>query len=254
MLSSTKTEATFFWLLIASHFAIFSLAWSLGIPNTCHESLLFGMQRRGAPLRAFSIDEEDGFEEEDLSDEELDATMGKWDEKIARFNTVHLTGRIGNNPEPKYFDDGKVVVNLSLATKRKYHSMERKLNNVKFGDEETDWYGLEIWVRSVNVSRHRPLHGQAISLTLLFLFDFRYGACYSKGQTAEFVAKFVDKGARVGVIGQLQVDTWSDLLETRAEAQMRRSGQRDPSFYTEDDEEDFKGPSQAGTGGFFDMM
>lgn len=96
---------------------------------------------------------------------------------------------------------------------------------------------------------------------------------HSQGQTAEFVAKFVDKGARIGVVGQLQIDTWTDkatgearnrakivvrdldVLETRAEAELRRGEKRGPSFYTEDDDdEDFSGPSKAGTGGFFDMM
>lgn len=86
---------------------------------------------------------------EELTDEELEAAAGKWDEKIARFNTIQLTGRVGNTPEARYFDDGKVVVNLSLASRRKYHGMERKLNNIKMGEEETDWYGLEIWVRQL---------------------------------------------------------------------------------------------------------
>ena len=185
-----------------------------------------------------------------LSDEELEATLEDWDDKIARFNTVHLVGRLGNDPEPRYFDDGKVVVNLSLACKRKYHGMERKALNIKSGDEETDWYGLEIW-----------------------------------GQTAEFVSKYVDKGARVGVIGSLQVDQWIDkesgekrekakvivrdfdILETRAEAELRRGGgsggggggnggggenRRGPSFYTKDDDDDDYNPASGGAGGFFD--
>ena len=177
----------------------------------------------------------DDEEEEILTDEELEATMGEWDDRIARFNTVHLTGRIGNDPEPRYFDDGKVVLNLSLASKRKYHSLERKERNIRSGEEETDWYGLEIW-----------------------------------GQTAEFAAKYVDKGARVGVIGSLQIDQWNDketgevrertkvvvrdldILETRAEADLRRSNRRGPSFYTNDDSDDDGSPSSAGSGGFFD--
>jgi len=69
----------------------------------------------------------------------------------ARYNTIHLTGRIGNDPEPRYFDDGKVVVNLSLACRRKYQSIERKLQNIQSGEEETDWYGLEIWVREAGL-------------------------------------------------------------------------------------------------------
>jgi single-strand DNA-binding protein len=186
------------------------------------------------------MSDEDDVDEERLSNEELQATMGEWDDKIARFNTVHLVGRIGSDPEPKYFDDGKVVLNLSIACKRKYHSMERKASNIASGEEETDWYGLEIW-----------------------------------GQTAEFVSKYVDKGARVGVIGSLQVDQWSDkasgeprsrakvvvrdfdLLETKAEADNRRSGKRGPSFERDNSDDDeggggYGGPSPAGSGGFFD--
>lgn len=110
---------------------------------------------KATQLKVFSAYDEDGYydeeggedyDEEELTDEELAATMGEWDERIARFNTVHLTGRVGNNPEPRYFDDGKVVVNLNLATRCKYNGMERKALDIKPGEEETDWYGLEIWV------------------------------------------------------------------------------------------------------------
>lgn len=176
-----------------------------------------------------------------LSDEELEATLGPWDDSKPRFNTIHLTGRVGNDPEPRYFDDGKVVVNLSLAAKRKYHSMERSHLGLSSGDEETDWYGLEIW-----------------------------------GQTAEFVSKFVDKGQRVGVIGSLQMDTWIDkaskeprnrvkvvvrdfdILETRAESEARRANtgsRRGPAFFTSDSDNDGMsggGPGSGSTGGFFD--
>ena len=141
---------------------------------------------------------------------------------------------MGNIPEPKLFDDGNVVVNLSLAYKRKLRYAERKAKDIKSGEEETDWFGLEIW-----------------------------------GQTAEFVSKYVDKGARIGIIGSLQVDEWQDketgdkrsrpkvivrdfeLLETKAEAEMRRSNNRGSSFYTEDDDDDVYDPSRGSSGGFF---
>lgn len=109
------------------------------------------INQQGYRRYAFSSDENDNYSDkndaDELTDEELEASVGKWDEKIARFNTIQLTRRVGNTPEARYFDDGKVVVNLSLASRRKYHGMERKLNNIKMGEEETDWYGLEIWVR-----------------------------------------------------------------------------------------------------------
>lgn len=49
---------------------------------------------------------------------------------IPRLNTVFLTGYLGQDPKPKYFDSGKVVLNLSLAVKREYHPIEvRRLNS-----------------------------------------------------------------------------------------------------------------------------
>lgn len=181
-----------------------------------------------------SYENDEVLSEPELSDEELEATMEEWDDRVARFNTVHLTGRIGNDPEPRYFDDGKVVVNLSLATQRKYHSADRVANDIKFGEEGTDWYSLEIW-----------------------------------GQTAEFVSRYVDKGCRVGVIGSLQIDDWIDketneprnrvkvivrdfdILETRAESELRKANRRGPSFGDDDDDDEYSGPSSAGSGGFF---
>lgn len=88
------------------------------------------------------------------------------------------------------------------------------------------------------------------------------------GQTAEYVSKYIDKGARVGVVGTLQIDEWSDsetgqkrnkakvivrefdLLETKAEADLRRQNTRGPSLYTGDD--DVYDPSTGSSGGFFD--
>ncbi|CAN0171392.1 unnamed protein product, partial [Laminaria digitata] len=66
---------------------------------------------------------------------------------VPRLNTVFLTGYLGQDPKPKYFDSGKVVLNLSLAVKREYHPLERKAFGVAYGEEETDWFQLEMWDR-----------------------------------------------------------------------------------------------------------
>jgi single-strand DNA-binding protein len=112
--------------------------------------------------------------------------------------------------------------------------MERQALGSKTGEDETDWYGLEIW-----------------------------------GQTAEFVNNYVDKGARVGVSGNLQVDQWTDketgeprskakvvvrefdILESKAEPDLRRSNQRGPSLNARDDDDTYN-PSAGGAGGLFD--
>ena len=72
------------------------------------------------------------------------------------------------------------------------------------------------------------------------------------------------------MVGGLQIDKWSDkatgeprikakvivrefdVLESKAEAEMRRSNRRSPSFYTNDDSFDEYDPSRGSSGGFFD--
>jgi len=130
----------------------------------------------------------------------------EFEDHIPQMNIVTLVGRVGATPDPRYFDDGKVVVNVGLAVKRKYHPLERKALNIKYGEEETDWFTLEIW-----------------------------------GRDAEYASKFVTKGARVGVTGSLIIDCWIDkatneerskpkilvreldILESRAEAELRQN-------------------------------
>ncbi|GMI16538.1 hypothetical protein TrLO_g10795 [Triparma laevis f. longispina] len=131
-------------------------------------------------------------------------SYGDFGDHVPKLNSVTLVGRIGQTPNPRYFDNGNVVVNVSLAVTRKYHPLERKVRSIQYGSEETDWFPLEIW-----------------------------------GRDAEYCAKFVKKGARVGISGQLCMQTWTDkqtgderktprvvvksieILETKAEAGLR---------------------------------
>jgi single-strand DNA-binding protein len=176
-----------------------------------------------------------------LSTEDLEAMIPEWGDHVPKYIRVTVVGRVGNDPDPRYFDDGKVVVNLSLAVRRKYQSLERRAQNIQ--EDATDWFNLEIW-----------------------------------GRDAEYASKYVSKGSRIGVSGSLAVDSWIDrmsgekrskctilvrdldILETKAEAELRRGGAV-TSFSQEgkqrerqsdgDDSNDFLGPFSAGTGGFF---
>ena len=167
--------------------------------------------------------------------EEMEMLATPFDEHLPKLNTVSLVGRVGNDPEPRYFDDGKVVLNLSLACTRKYHPLERKVRNIRSGEEDTDWFPLEFW-----------------------------------GRDAEYVSSYVEKGTRLGIQGQLTMDGWVDkmsgeqrrrpkilvrqvdILETRAEAELRKSRRGGNNFKRNTfDEDDEASQSPAGTGGFF---
>lgn len=228
-------------ILLLSLFAIDSLAFIPQIP----------ISRLQKPLHSdfFGDDNLDETEEmqntqgSPLSDAELEATAPEWGNHVPKFSHITLVGRVGNDPDPRYFDNGKVVLNLSLAVRRKYHPLERRA--LKIQEEATDWFNLEIW-----------------------------------GRDAEYAAKYVTKGARVGVSGSLAVDSWIDrqtnekrskctvivkdldILESKAEAELRRGSQKSytqkgggerRSFLTEDDDDDdeFLGPASAGIGDFY---
>lgn len=153
-------------------------------------------------------------EEEDDDDSEDDFLLSLFDDYIPKLNVVTLSGRVGQDPEPRYFDDGKVVLNLSLAVKRKYHPLERQALDSSELDE-TDWFQLEFW-----------------------------------GRDAEYAANYLSKGCRVGVTGSLEVNHWQDrktgearssnrilcrhldILESRAERELRENGERGGSNYS----------------------
>ena len=183
-------------------------------------------------------EDDDEYDEDEESDEDL-SMASEFEDHIPRVNAVTLVGRVGQDPEPKYFDDGKVVLNLSLAVKRKYHPLERRARKIRSGEEETDWWGLEIW-----------------------------------GRDAEYASKYVDKGCRLMVTGSLQIDSWTDrntgeprtkakiivrhldIMETKAETELRRGnrGGGGGNYFGggfNDNDDDDGGPSSAGTGGYF---
>ena len=51
-------------------------------------------------------------------------------------NSVVVVGRVGQAPEMKYFDSGKVKVTFSVAVNRW---------DSKAKEEVTDWFNIEIW-------------------------------------------------------------------------------------------------------------
>lgn len=206
-------------------------------------------------------------------DASYESVMTQWDESVPTLNHISLVGRVGNPPEARYFDaplnnnsnnKPNVVVTMSLALPRYYSAWEREQYGIEYGQEETEWYNLEVW-----------------------------------GVLAEFALKNVQKGARIGIVGSIDTDYYRnkntnnlstspkvlvqdlDILESKMEADSRRNNNnygnnnsnyggnnmsnnygnnnrnddRGPSFYTDDDDdEDLYDPSGGGgsAGGFFD--
>lgn len=66
-------------------------------------------------------------------------------------NAISLIGRLGRDPEIKYFEDGKVVGNVSIAVNR--------------WSEGADWFQIECWGKTAQVLADYCRKGDQIGVT-----------------------------------------------------------------------------------------
>jgi single-strand DNA-binding protein len=69
-------------------------------------------------------------------------------------NSVVLVGRLGQDPELKYFESGSCKARFSLAVDR----------NVGKTNQQTDWFTIETWAKLAEFSGEWLKKGTAISL------------------------------------------------------------------------------------------
>lgn len=67
-------------------------------------------------------------------------------------NVVNLVGRVGTEPEIKYFDSGNIKCKLVLAVDRRKK------------DSGPDWFNLEIWGRTAEVAHNYARKGKQIAV------------------------------------------------------------------------------------------
>jgi single-strand DNA-binding protein len=69
-------------------------------------------------------------------------------------NVVTLVGRVGGDPDVKYFESGSVVCNLTLAVNR------QSRNN-----DQPDWFNLKLWGKTAEVAANYVRKGSLIGVT-----------------------------------------------------------------------------------------
>jgi single-strand DNA-binding protein len=74
-------------------------------------------------------------------------------------NVVTLVGRVGGEPDVKYFESGSVKCRLTLAVNRM-----RK-------DDPPDWFTLELWGKIAEVAANYVHKGSLIGVTGSLKFD-----------------------------------------------------------------------------------
>jgi single-strand DNA-binding protein len=68
-------------------------------------------------------------------------------------NVIHLVGRVGTDPDVKYFESGSVKCSLTLAVKRPTSQ-----------NDEPDWFNLELWGKTAEVAANYVRKGGLIGV------------------------------------------------------------------------------------------
>ncbi|NJN76116.1 MAG: single-stranded DNA-binding protein [Synechococcaceae cyanobacterium RL_1_2] len=68
-------------------------------------------------------------------------------------NVVTLVGRAGKDPEVRYFENGDMVCNFSLAVNRRSRR-----------DEQPDWFSLEVWGKTAEIASNYVRKGSLIGI------------------------------------------------------------------------------------------
>lgn len=75
-------------------------------------------------------------------------------------NVVTLVGRVGGEPDMRYFDSGSVRCRLTLAVKRQTRN-----------SDEPDWFTLELWGKTAEVAGNYVHKGSLIGVKGSLKFD-----------------------------------------------------------------------------------
>jgi single-strand DNA-binding protein len=75
-------------------------------------------------------------------------------------NVVSLVGRVGTEPDVRYFESGSVVCKLTLAVDR------RTRNN-----DQPDWFNLELWGKNAEIAAQYVRKGSLVGITGSLKFD-----------------------------------------------------------------------------------
>ena len=76
-------------------------------------------------------------------------------------NVVTLVGRVGGDPDVKYFESGTVVCRLTLA-----------VNRPTSKTDQPDWFNLEMWGKTAEVAADYVRKGKLIGVKGALKFEY----------------------------------------------------------------------------------
>ncbi len=68
-------------------------------------------------------------------------------------NSVVIVGRVGQDPEMRYFESGKVKTSISLA-----------VNRGSKNNEKTDWFRIELWDKQAELTGEYVKKGRLVAV------------------------------------------------------------------------------------------
>jgi single-strand DNA-binding protein len=109
-------------------------------------------------------------------------------------NSVVIVGRVGQDPEMKYFESGKVKTTFSVAVNRWS----------KEGDI-TDWFNIELWDKSAEIAGEYVRKGKLVGI------EGRLDASHWKDAEGNERERFFIRGDNLRLLGGKREESTSGI-------------------------------------------
>jgi single-strand DNA-binding protein len=110
---------------------------------------------------------------------------------MSLINSINLVGRLGQDPETRYFESGTCLVKLSLAVDRQTSR-----------DEQPDWFACELWGKTAEVAANYTKKGSLVGIAGSLKME-----TWSDSTTGEWRCKPTIKVDRLQLLSSKPQDT-----------------------------------------------
>ncbi len=101
-------------------------------------------------------------------------------------NSVVIVGRVGQDPEMKYFESGKVRTTFSVAVNRW---------NAKEKAETTDWFNVDVWDKQAEIAGEWVKKGRLVGV------EGRIAVNKWQTPDGEMAERYLIRGTNVRLMG-----------------------------------------------------
>ncbi|MCT7962979.1 single-stranded DNA-binding protein [Laspinema sp. D1] len=105
-------------------------------------------------------------------------------------NSANIVGRVGQDPELRYFESGRVLAKFSIAVNRNSRS------------EQPNWFSVELWGKTAEVAANYVQKGSTVGVSGSFKLDE-----WTDPNTGEVRSRPVIKGRRLELLGSKPADS-----------------------------------------------